>query len=212
MGDLRGVLLSTLAAAPAGAWLGARAWRLSAETLGAAGAPALPAAVTALCLWAGAVAAGWHALTGLACLALRAAAGAGHGAAALEAAIRRWGFPLLRRAVVASAAAGAGAALGLAPAAAEPAPVPADLGWGAAAPGPAEEPDPQTHRVGPGDSLWTIASEHLGEDADPAAVAEAWPRWYEANRAAIGPDPGLIHPGLALQVPDDVPSAHEEEA
>lgn len=60
--------------------------------------------------------------------------------------------------------------------------------------------------VAPGDSLWTIASDRLGRGATPARIAEAWPRWYAANRAVIGPDPALIRPGAVLNAP-----AHEED-
>lgn len=56
--------------------------------------------------------------------------------------------------------------------------------------------------VQPGDSLWTIAAAHLAPEADDAQVAAAWPRWYAANSAAIGPDPDLILPGTPLSRPD----------
>jgi nucleoid-associated protein YgaU len=56
--------------------------------------------------------------------------------------------------------------------------------------------------VRPGDSLWRIAAAHLDADASNAEIAASWPRWYEANRAVIGADPGLIHPGQVLQAPD----------
>ena len=56
--------------------------------------------------------------------------------------------------------------------------------------------------VQPGDCLWTIASRQLGADAPAAQVAASWPRWYAANRAAIGADPDLIHPGQLLVPPD----------
>jgi hypothetical protein len=42
--------------------------------------------------------------------------------------------------------------------------------------------------VRPGDTLWGIAG-------------PAWPRWYAANRRAVGPDPDLIRPGLRLVPP-----------
>ncbi len=60
-----------------------------------------------------------------------------------------------------------------------------------------------------GDSLWTIASAHLPADHDEGDVAAAWPLWYEANRGAIGADADLIHPGLVLQAPAQLP---EEES
>lgn len=55
--------------------------------------------------------------------------------------------------------------------------------------------------VRPGDSLWAIAARHLGPEASAQDVAEAWPRWYAANRDLIGPDPDLILPGQRLAVP-----------
>jgi hypothetical protein len=55
--------------------------------------------------------------------------------------------------------------------------------------------------VMPGDSLWRIASRHLGPGATTPAVAAHWPRWYEANRARIGPDPDLILVGTQLRPP-----------
>lgn len=55
-----------------------------------------------------------------------------------------------------------------------------------------------------GDTLWGIAARHLPPDAGAAQVAAAWPDWYEANVATIGPDPGLILPGQVLVVPAGV--------
>jgi nucleoid-associated protein YgaU len=55
--------------------------------------------------------------------------------------------------------------------------------------------------VAPGDSLWRIAARRLGPGADDAAIAREWPRWYAANRAVIGADPNLIHPGQRLVPP-----------
>ena len=52
-----------------------------------------------------------------------------------------------------------------------------------------------------GDSLWSIAQRHLGATATDAEVAHAWPEWYAANRAVIGDDPDLIHPGMQLVPP-----------
>jgi resuscitation-promoting factor RpfA len=63
--------------------------------------------------------------------------------------------------------------------------------------------------VRPGDTLWTLAATRLG-DGDPAherdvrAVAAAWPRWWHANRAVVGPDPDLIRPGQVLHPPTDL--------
>ncbi|MDQ0277096.1 hypothetical protein QO003_001399 [Arthrobacter silviterrae] len=52
-----------------------------------------------------------------------------------------------------------------------------------------------------GDSLWSIVATALGPDASDVEVADAWPRWYQANRAVIGPDPNIILPGQVLLTP-----------
>ena len=59
--------------------------------------------------------------------------------------------------------------------------------------------------VSPGDTLWGLTADRLGPDA--GRIAAAWPEVHEANRAVIGPDPDLIHPGqvLDLSVLDDRP-------
>ncbi|MEZ2389031.1 LysM peptidoglycan-binding domain-containing protein [bacterium RCC_150] len=55
--------------------------------------------------------------------------------------------------------------------------------------------------VSRGDSLWSIAVRHLGPVASDVDVALHWPKWYAANRAVIGDDPGLLVPGQILQPP-----------
>lgn len=52
-----------------------------------------------------------------------------------------------------------------------------------------------------GDTLWGIAARHLAADATAAEIDTEWRRWYAANRAAVGPDPDLIRPGLRLAPP-----------
>ena len=52
-----------------------------------------------------------------------------------------------------------------------------------------------------GDTLWSIATAHLGSGATDAEVAAEWPHWYEVNRAVIGDDPDLLVPGQQLQAP-----------
>ncbi|MEV0218390.1 LysM peptidoglycan-binding domain-containing protein [Streptomyces sp. NPDC050704] len=49
-----------------------------------------------------------------------------------------------------------------------------------------------THKVSAGDTLSRIAREH--------STSGGWKKLYEANRAVIGDDPALIHPGLTLTV------------
>lgn len=67
-------------------------------------------------------------------------------------------------------------------------------------------------RVRPGDSLWLLAGRRLGPRATDAQVAAAWPRWYAANRDAIGADPALIRPGQVLRSPAPAAATptHEE--
>lgn len=75
---------------------------------------------------------------------------------------------------------------------------------------PAGKPPSHQHRttadrrvvvVRPGDTLWDIAARSLPGQPTAADIAAAWPRWYAANRAVIGPDPNVIHPGQRLHAP-----------
>lgn len=68
-------------------------------------------------------------------------------------------------------------------------------------PGRPAVPAPASVTVGPGDSLWSLAAEQLGPSASPRAIAQQWPAWWAANRAVIGDDPDLIHPGQHLVPP-----------
>lgn len=52
-----------------------------------------------------------------------------------------------------------------------------------------------------GDTLWSIAQRRLGPDATPLEIADAWPRWFDANRGVIGDDPHTIFPGQILSIP-----------
>lgn len=86
-----------------------------------------------------------------------------------------------------------------------PAPAPS------APPPPAPEaPAPALAKAGtvvvvqPGDSLWSLAERSLhrsGAAPTDRQVAQAWPRWWSANRAVIGDDPDLLLPGTRLQPP-----------
>ncbi len=51
-----------------------------------------------------------------------------------------------------------------------------------------------------GDSLWSIAENHL-DDATDAETTEGWKAIWRANRALIGDHPELIHPGQHLMLP-----------
>ena len=58
-----------------------------------------------------------------------------------------------------------------------------------------------TYVVVRGDTLWDIARRHLPRPATDLDIAREWPRWYAANRAAIGSDPDHLVPGMRLRVP-----------
>lgn len=55
--------------------------------------------------------------------------------------------------------------------------------------------------VAAGDTLWALSRAALPPGADDRAVARAWPAWWSTNRAVIGDDPDLLHPGQALRAP-----------
>jgi len=81
------------------------------------------------------------------------------------------------------------------PAKAHPRPQPADRHTDQAVRPPADQ------SVRPGDSLWLIAARRLSPGATDEQIAANWPRWYAANRAAIGDDPSLIRLGQVLHAP-----------
>lgn len=150
-----------------------------------------------------------------------------------NAALQRWGAPLVRRIAAGAVVAG----LTIAPVAAAAPSAPDDLGWQAgsgepvapraepAQPAPdVEEPAPAPgetaedraagpsgssteHVVGPGDSLWSITATALGPGATDEQIVRAWPLVYETNAERIGADPSLIHPGDALELPDALAQA-----
>lgn len=66
--------------------------------------------------------------------------------------------------------------------------------------------------VEPGDCLWRIAADYLGDAPDDAAVDRAWRRWYAANRRVVGADPDLIHPGQRLVPPPDAGTSTTRDA
>jgi resuscitation-promoting factor RpfA len=57
----------------------------------------------------------------------------------------------------------------------------------------------RTHVVAPGESLWSIADDLLGDDASVARVAREVNRLWELNARRIGTgDPSLVHVGTTL--------------
>lgn len=69
---------------------------------------------------------------------------------------------------------------------------------------------PEPHVVVRGDCLWQIAAERLRQAGDRSPtdgdVATAVESWWQENRAVIGSDPDLIHPGQVLQAPAPSPA------
>lgn len=57
-----------------------------------------------------------------------------------------------------------------------------------------------TYTVKPGDSLWSIAQHAYGSGSD-AETEQEWKRIYAWNKAKIGSNPNLIHPGTVLSIP-----------
>ena len=55
-------------------------------------------------------------------------------------------------------------------------------------------PPPKTYTVKPGDSLWAIAKQTLGDGG-------RWREIYNANSGVIGSNPNLIYPGQVLRIP-----------
>ena len=55
--------------------------------------------------------------------------------------------------------------------------------------------------VAPGDSLWSISQERLGQQATPPRIYREVGRIYTLNQSRIGPDPNLIFPGQVLLLP-----------
>ena len=197
------------AAAARGADLG-RSWAAAAPASAAsprhvAAAVVIEDAVSTAVLGVGALLAGWYAATAVAIVCCAAARTAGRRSRRAEARVLRLGAPLLRRALIGAV----GLSLGATSAAAGlvPADLPEDLGWAPAPRPPAASVSaaiPATHLVRPGESLWSSAAQSLarrGTETSPRAVAAEWPRWYAANRAVVGADPNLIHPGQRLVAP-----------
>jgi len=83
-----------------------------------------------------------------------------------------------------------------------------DLDWASptdSPPSPVGSRPAESIVVRPGDTLWDLAEADLqgrtGAAPADAQVAAAWPRWWAANRDAVGADPHLLHPGTRLTPP-----------
>ncbi len=167
----------------------------------------------------------WSLLVAASCLVARLA---GRSWRRGERLVQRWAPRAVRRALVSAVAAGVGISLGGVAQAATLDPASVDLGWTVTTTRSTDTPAPPasvaastvsdvSHSgetepgvsgspsggllVRPGDTLWSIAAEHLAPGADDAMIARAWPEWYQANVATIGDDPDLLHPGELLQTP-----------
>lgn len=69
------------------------------------------------------------------------------------------------------------------------------------APGPLTPSAAGTVVVQAGDCLWNLAQQHAGPTATDRDIARLTATWHAANRATIGPDPDVLHPGQVLTVP-----------
>jgi nucleoid-associated protein YgaU len=72
----------------------------------------------------------------------------------------------------------------------------------------AVDPDlPRSYVVRPGDTLWDIAEAHLSPgQRSPSRIDRYWRQIHAANRAVLGDDPDLIHPGARLVLPPFQPA------
>lgn len=59
----------------------------------------------------------------------------------------------------------------------------------------------ERHTVRAGDTLWQIAAESLPRTADDAQIDTRWREIWRLNRAVVGSDPNLLHPGQHLTLP-----------
>lgn len=57
------------------------------------------------------------------------------------------------------------------------------------------------HLVTQGETLWEIAEASLSGPASDLDIDRRWRDIWAANRAMVGPDPDLIHPGTTLRLP-----------
>lgn len=73
---------------------------------------------------------------------------------------------------------------------------------------PGNDADMATRRsvtVRVGDSLWLVASRHLGPRGDDVSIAALVTQLHHLNRHVIGSDPDLVLPGTRLLLPQENP-------
>ena len=64
-------------------------------------------------------------------------------------------------------------------------------------------PDSYFYEVQPGDSLWSIASKSLSQSQTSPSIGDvdvAWRDIWSLNKSVVGSDPGLIRPGMKLEI------------
>lgn len=66
------------------------------------------------------------------------------------------------------------------------------------------EENHEQYTVIPGDTLWSIAAQHLPSDANPADIAAATDAWFLTNNDQIS-HPHMIHPGQVFTSPRTSP-------
>jgi nucleoid-associated protein YgaU len=81
---------------------------------------------------------------------------------------------------------------------------------GVTPPAAGARPSGRRSTIRPGDTLWGIAADQLPAASRSAArIDRYWRQVYAANRAAVGADPDLIHPGTRLVIPAYRPAPAE---
>ncbi|GAA1131693.1 LysM peptidoglycan-binding domain-containing protein [Nocardioides aquiterrae] len=160
-------------------------------------APGPDGALVRLCAAVGAIAAAWLWLV-TAVVLVEALAGGDRRARGVPAPVRRALLAACGVAVVAGLAAPAGATTGRQDPPQTAASVVAAAIAGLPLPdrphGPAHPRRHPVVTVHDGESLWSIADEHLG-------AGDRWPEIYALNRSVVGADPDLIRPAQRLRLP-----------
>ncbi|MGH2901517.1 MAG: LysM peptidoglycan-binding domain-containing protein [Solirubrobacteraceae bacterium] len=84
---------------------------------------------------------------------------------------------------------------------ATPAPEPLPASPASASASDHAEPADRTHTIHPGESLWSIAGDLLGESATPTQIAREVHRLWEINEDVIATgDPNLLMIGTRLRL------------